>query len=44
LESISAYMRSQRWRQVAIWAHVRPHVVDVAWLAPSKQPAAVVAA
>ena len=44
LESISAYMRSQRWRQVAIWAHVRPHVVDVAWLAPLKQPAAVVAA
>jgi FkbM family methyltransferase len=37
LESIGAYMRSQGWRQIAIWGHVRPHVVDVAWLAPSKQ-------
>jgi FkbM family methyltransferase len=34
LESVGAYMRSQGWRQIAVWAHVRPHVVDVAWLAP----------
>jgi FkbM family methyltransferase len=40
LESIGAYMRSHGWRQIAAWAHVRPHVVDVAWLAPH-QPAAV---
>jgi FkbM family methyltransferase len=44
LESIGAYMRSQRWRQIAVWAHVRPHVVDVAWLAPPKHLAAAVAA
>ena len=37
LESIGAYMRSQGWRQIAVWAHVRPHVVDVAWLAPGQQ-------
>jgi len=36
VESIGAYMRSRGWRQVAIWAHVRPHVVDVAWLAPPR--------
>ena len=36
LKSISDYMRSQQWRQIAIWAHVRPHVVDVAWLAPPR--------
>lgn len=35
LDSIGAYMRSHGWRQVAAWAHVRPHVVDVAWLAPT---------
>jgi FkbM family methyltransferase len=40
LDSIGGYMRSQGWRQVAIWAHVRPHVVDVAWLAPASQLAA----
>ncbi|HEV2886388.1 MAG TPA: FkbM family methyltransferase [Jatrophihabitans sp.] len=40
LDSIGAYMRSQGWRQVAIWAHVRPHVVDVAWLAPPHSLAA----
>jgi FkbM family methyltransferase len=34
LESIGSYMRSQGWRQIAVWAHVRPQVVDVAWLAP----------
>lgn len=34
VESIGEYMRSRGWRQVATWAHVRPHVVDVAWLAP----------
>jgi FkbM family methyltransferase len=44
LESIGAYMRSQRWRQIAIWAHVRPHVVDVAWLAPPRHLAAAVPA
>jgi FkbM family methyltransferase len=41
VESIGAYMRSQGWRQVASWAHVRPHVVDVAWLAPPKHLRAV---
>ena len=35
LETIADYMRSHGWRQVAAWAHVRPHVVDVAWLAPT---------
>jgi FkbM family methyltransferase len=39
LASIEDYMRSQGWRQIAVWAHVRPHVVDVAWLAPAKHPA-----
>jgi FkbM family methyltransferase len=34
LESIATYMHSRGWKQVANWAHVRPHVVDVAWLAP----------
>jgi len=37
LESIGTYMRGLGWRQVAAWAHVRPHVVDVAWLAPEHQ-------
>ncbi len=37
LDSIAAHMRAQGWRQVATWAHVRPHVVDVAWLAPEHQ-------
>lgn len=40
LESVSDYMRSRGWRQIAGWAHVRPHVVDVAWLAPPSQLAA----
>ncbi|MBV9822504.1 MAG: FkbM family methyltransferase, partial [Actinobacteria bacterium] len=40
LDSIAEYMRGQGWRQVAAWAHVRPHVVDVAWLAPEWQLAA----
>ncbi|HST49789.1 FkbM family methyltransferase [Jatrophihabitans sp.] len=40
LDSIAGYMRAQGWRQVAAWAHVRPHVVDVAWLAPAHQLAA----
>lgn len=35
LDSIATFMRSQGWRQVAAWAHVRPHVVDVAWLSPT---------
>ncbi|WP_204009486.1 FkbM family methyltransferase [Sphaerimonospora thailandensis] len=35
LDSIAEHMRSHGWRQVAAWAHVRPHVVDVAWAAPS---------
>jgi FkbM family methyltransferase len=43
VQSIGDYMRSQGWRQVATWAHVRPHVVDVAWLAPPEQLAAAVA-
>lgn len=39
LESIGAYMRSQGWTQIAVWAHARPHLADVAWLAPTR-PAA----
>jgi FkbM family methyltransferase len=34
LETISAYMRAQGWRQVASFPHARPHVFDVVWLAP----------
>lgn len=37
LDSIAEYMRGQGWRQVGAWAHVRPNVVDVAWLAPEAQ-------
>lgn len=37
LDSIGVYMRAHGWRQVAAWAHVRPHVVDVAWLSPTPQ-------
>ena len=33
--TIAGYMRAQGWRQVAVWAHVRPHVYDVAWLTPA---------
>ncbi|MDQ1742858.1 MAG: hypothetical protein QOE23_1197 [Pseudonocardiales bacterium] len=36
LDSIGVYMRAHGWRQVAAWAHLRPHVVDVAWLAPTR--------
>ncbi|MEO7262051.1 MAG: FkbM family methyltransferase [Jatrophihabitantaceae bacterium] len=43
LETIGAYMRSQGWTQIATWAHVRPHVVDVAWLAPPRHLAAITA-
>ncbi|HEX8768840.1 MAG TPA: FkbM family methyltransferase [Jatrophihabitans sp.] len=41
LESIGDYMRSRGWRQIATWAHVRPHVVDVAWLAPPQHVTAL---
>jgi FkbM family methyltransferase len=41
LETIGDYMRLQGWRQIATWAHVRPHVVDVGWLAPAEQLVAV---
>jgi FkbM family methyltransferase len=37
LDSIAGYLLARGWRQVAAWAHVRPHVVDVAWLAPERQ-------
>ena len=37
LESIGAYMRSRGWTQIEHWAHARPHVADVAWLAPATQ-------
>jgi FkbM family methyltransferase len=39
LETISDYMLAQGWRQVADWAHVRPNVSDLAWLAPSHRVA-----
>ncbi len=35
LDGTADYMSSHGWRQVALWAHVRPHVYDAAWLAPS---------
>ena len=41
LDSVGDYMRSRGWRQIAGWAHVRPHVVDVAWLAPPSQLASI---
>ncbi len=34
LDAIAEYMRSQGWRRVVTWAHVRPHVDDVVWLSP----------
>jgi FkbM family methyltransferase len=38
LDSIAAYLRGQGWRPVARWAHTRPYVLDVAWLAPTVDP------
>jgi FkbM family methyltransferase len=32
--TIADYMHARGWQQVAVWAHKRPNVVDVAWLAP----------
>ncbi len=32
--TIADYMRARGWQEVAVWAHKRPNVVDVAWLAP----------
>lgn len=40
LDTIAEYMHAHGWRQVASWAHVRPHVADVAWLAPALPHAA----
>ncbi len=37
LDTIAEYMLSHGWRQVATWAHVRPNVVDVAWLTPLRK-------
>jgi FkbM family methyltransferase len=34
LENIASFMRGHGWRQVAVFPHSQPHVVDVAWLAP----------
>ena len=34
LAGIGDYLRGNGWQQVAWWDHVRPHVADVAWLAP----------
>jgi FkbM family methyltransferase len=34
LMSIAAFMRDRGWQPIASWAHARPNVVDVAWLAP----------
>jgi FkbM family methyltransferase len=34
LEAIAAFMHGHGWRQVAVFPHSRPHVADVAWLAP----------
>jgi FkbM family methyltransferase len=36
LDSIAAHMTGHGWRAVASWAHERPGVVDVAWLAPER--------
>jgi len=36
LETIADHMYAEGWRPVADWAHVRPHVSDVAWLSPSR--------
>jgi FkbM family methyltransferase len=40
LDTIAEYMQAHGWRQVATWAHLRPHVADVAWRAPTLHPAA----
>ncbi len=40
VQTIATYMQSRGWQAVAAWAHVRPHVVDVAWLSPAFTPAA----
>jgi FkbM family methyltransferase len=34
LTSIAEYMLAHGWQRVITWAHVRPHVDDVVWLAP----------
>lgn len=34
LDTIAEYMRSHGWQRVITWAHVRPHVDDMVWLAP----------
>jgi FkbM family methyltransferase len=34
LGGIADYMHAHGWRQVESWPHTRPHVTDVAWLAP----------
>jgi FkbM family methyltransferase len=44
LETIAEYMESQGWREVAVWDHVRPHVADVAWLAPHRSATPIEAA
>jgi FkbM family methyltransferase len=36
LDTIAEYMLSHGWRPVVTWAHVRPHVDDVVWLAPMR--------
>lgn len=36
LATIADYMHARGWRQVASWAHTRPYVIDVAWLAPAR--------
>jgi FkbM family methyltransferase len=35
VESIAGFLRQAGWRQVAVWAHVRPDVYDMAWLGPT---------
>jgi len=36
LDTIAEYMRAHGWRRVITWAHVRPNVDDVVWLAPPR--------
>ncbi|MEU1727018.1 FkbM family methyltransferase [Nonomuraea sp. NPDC005692] len=38
LDSIAEHMTAHGWREVAAWPHLRPGVVDVAWLAPWPTP------
>jgi len=40
VQTIASYMQSRGWQAVAAWAHVRPNVVDVAWLSPAFSAAA----